>query len=57
MLNASLFRRQCGIWPIHTLMYVLITYKDENYQIKNEGGRVATILYTYILDPQVQLAL
>ena len=30
-----------GIWPksklIHTFMYVLVTYKDEENQMKNEG--------------------
>ena len=35
-------------------MYVLITYKDEK---KNEGARVITTLYSYILDAQVQLTL
>ena len=31
-------------------MYVLITYKDEKNQMKNEGARVVTTLYSYILD-------
>ena len=38
-------------------MYVLITYQDENNQIKNKGGRVVTALYSYIFDPEVQLTL
>ena len=38
-------------------MYVLITYKDEKNQMKNEGARVVTTLYSYILDTQVQLTL
>ena len=46
-----------GIWPINTLMYVLLTYKDGKSQIKNEGTRVVTTLYSYILDAQVQLTL
>ena len=36
-------------------MYVLVTYKDEENQIKNEGARVVTTLYSYILDSQRQL--
>ena len=44
-------------WPIQSLMYVLITYKDEKNQMKNEGARVVTTLHSYILDPQVQLTL
>ena len=50
-----------GIWPkfkqVHTFMYVLVTYKDEENQMKNEGARVATTLYSYILDAQGQLTL
>ena len=38
-------------------MNVLITYKDEKNQMKNEGVRVVTALYSYILDAQVQLTL
>ena len=38
-------------------MYVLITHKDEKNQMKNEGARVVTTLYSYILDAQVQLTL
>ena len=38
-----------GIWPkfefVHTFMYVLVTYKDEENQMKNEGTRVVTTLY------------
>ena len=40
-----------------SLMYVLITYKDEKNQMKNEGARVVTTIYSYILDAQVQLTL
>ena len=36
-------------------MYVLVTYKDEDNQMKNEGSRVVTTLYSYILDAQGQL--
>ena len=46
-----------GIWPIQSLMYVLITYKDEKNKMKNEGARVVITLYSYILEPQVQLTL
>ena len=42
---------------IHTFMYVLVTYRDEENQMKNEGARVVTTLYSYILDAQEQLAL
>ena len=38
-------------------MYVLVTYKDEENQMKNEGARVVTTLYSYILDAQWQLTL
>ena len=38
-------------------MYVLVTYRDEENQIKNKGARVATTLYSYILDAQGQLTL
>ena len=38
-------------------MYVLVTYRDEENQIKHEGARVVTTLYSYILDAQVQLTL
>ena len=38
-------------------MYVLVTYRDEENQMKNEGARVVTTLYSYILDVQGQLAL
>ena len=38
-------------------MYVLVTYKDEENQIKDEGARVVTTLYSYILDAQGQLNL
>ena len=40
-----------------SLMHVLITYKDENNQMKNEGARVVKTLSNYILDAQVQLTL
>ena len=50
-----------GIWPkfklIHTFIYVPVTYKDEENQIKNEGARVVTTLYSYILDAKGQLTL
>ena len=49
------------IWPkfklIHYFMYVLVTYKDEENQMKNEGTRVLTTLYSYIFDAQGQLTL
>ena len=38
-------------------MYVLVTYKDEEIQMKTEGARVVTTLYSYILDAQRQLTL
>ena len=38
-------------------MYVLVTYRDEENQMKNEGVRVGTTLYSYILDAQGQLTL
>ena len=38
-------------------MYVLVTYRDEENQMKNEGARVVTTLYCYILDAQGQLTL
>ena len=38
-------------------MYVLVTYKDEENQTKNEGSSVATTLYSYFLDAQGQLTL
>ena len=50
-----------GICPkfklIHTFMYVLVTNKDEENQMKNEGSRVVTKLKSYILDAQWQLTL
>ena len=36
-------------------MYVLVTYRDEENQLKNEGARGVTTLYSYILDAQGQL--
>ena len=49
------------IWPkfklIHTFMCVLVTYRDEENQPKNEGARVVTTLYSYILDAQGQQTL
>ena len=36
-------------------MYVLVTYKNEDDQMKNEGARVVSTLYSYILDGQGQL--
>ena len=38
-------------------MYLLVTYRDEENQMKNEGARVVTTLYSYILDAQGQLTL
>ena len=38
-------------------MYVLVTYKDEEIQMKNEGARVVTTLYSYNLYAQGQLTL
>ena len=38
-------------------MYVLVTYKDEENQMKNDGSRVVTTLYSYILDAKGQLTL
>ena len=35
-------------------MYVLVTYRNEENQMKNEGARVVTTLYSYILDAQGQ---
>ena len=50
-----------GIWPkfkiIHTFMYFLVTYKDKENQMNNEGARVVTPLYSFILDVQGQLTL
>ena len=37
-------------------MYFLVTYKNEENQMKNEGTRVVA-LYSYILDAQWQLTL
>ena len=39
------------------VMYFLVTYKDEENQMKNEGSRVVTTLYSYILEAQGQLTL
>ena len=38
-------------------MYVLVTYRDEENQMKNEGARVVKTLYSYILDAQGQRTL
>ena len=38
-------------------MYVLVTYKDEENQMKNEGAKVVTTLYSLILDAKWQLTL
>ena len=38
-------------------MYVLVTYRDEENQMKNEGARSVTTFYSYILDAQGQLTL
>ena len=37
-------------------MYVLVTYKNGEDQMKNEGAIVDTTLYSYILEAQGQLA-
>ena len=37
-------------------MYLLVTYKNEDEQMKNEGAKVIT-LYCYILDVQGQQTL
>ena len=60
MLKAANSVVSDGIWrkfKLHTFMYVLVTYKDEENQMKNEGARVVTTLYSYILDAQWQLTL
>ena len=57
MLKAANSVVSDGFWPIQSLMYVLITYKDEKNQMTNEGARVVKTLYSYILDAQVQLTL
>ena len=38
-------------------MYVLVTNKDEENQMKNEGARVVKTLYSFILYAQGQLTL
>ena len=38
-------------------MYALLTYKEEENQMKNEAARVVTTLYCYILDAQGQITL
>ena len=38
-------------------MSVLVTYRDQENQMKNEGARVVTTLYSYNLDAQGQLTL
>ena len=38
-------------------MYVLVNYRDEENQMKNEGARDVTTFYSYILDAQGQLTL
>ena len=38
-------------------MYVLVTYRDEENQMKKEGARVVKTLYSFILDAQGQLTL
>ena len=58
MLRAANSVVSDGICPkfkhIHTFKYVLVTYKDEKNRLKNEGSRVVTTLYSYILDAQGQ---
>ena len=41
---------------IHACMYVLVTFKNEDDQMKNQGAKVIT-LYSYILDAQCELNL
>ena len=36
------------------VLIVLVTYKNEEDQMKNEHARVVQTLYSYILDAQVQ---
>ena len=47
------------IWPnfelVRDFMVGLITCKNEEDQIENEGARVATRLYTYFSDAQGQI--
>ena len=38
-------------------MYVMVTYKNEEDQVKNEGARVVTTLNSYIIDTQGPLTL
>ena len=38
-------------------MYVLVANKNKENQMKNEGARVVTTLYSYILDAQGQLTI
>ena len=38
-------------------MYILVAYKHEENQTKNEGARVVTTFFSYILDAQGQLTL
>ena len=38
-------------------MYVLVTYGDEENQMKSEGARVVTTLCSFILDAQGQITL
>ena len=38
-------------------MHALVTYREEENQLKIEGARVVTTLYSYILDAQGQLTL
>ena len=38
-------------------MCVLVIFKDEENQMKNEGSRVVTTLNSYVLDAQGQLTL
>ena len=49
------------IWPkfklIYTFMYVLVTYKNEEDQMKNECARMVKTFLSYILDTQWQLTL
>ena len=50
-----------GIWPkfelIQAFMHVLLTCKNEEDPIKNEGARVDTTLYSNFSDAQEQITL
>ena len=43
-----------NIFKKFPFMYVLVTYKNKENQMKNEGARVVPTLYSFILDAQEQ---